>query len=172
VLFDGVVSNIKSKCQEFVDVTGALPIYKSFTRTELGFSLKARQRNVDPDIAHLFSSTTKIPKILEKSIVCRTSPVKNGYYVFLPDGFEFLYNKNGAKYSDILDTFKVLSSQSIGDEQKVEVFLSETFCNEDLDFILEKPENDIIFHGCKRFYMVSASAFPNYDQLLEEIYGS
>lgn len=165
------VYNIKNECSQFIQESGGLPLTKTLSEnTPTIKKVKVRHRKGKHVLGEMLDNTFD-EALQSKAVFCSPHDEDNQYYIFPPNGYQFLYS-NEIKDSSIHSQYiydQIL--QSLNEEDATSIFkemLKISYTNENL-FEGLQSKSEIILFDIPYFYAISTDAI-DYPSFLNMLY--
>lgn len=161
VLVDQLL-HIYKECNQFIIESQNNPIYKHFEKTDTIIKIKARKRLNKSD--SVFSDAFDYKDLQQRSVNTYTTNVsqdnKNSYYIFIPNGYDFIYNPNVIN-SDIYQTVEKSLNPTV-----LTNIIKQQYQTTDLHQAFNHS-TEILFYNVSYFYGINTRAVTSYQQLLQ-----
>jgi hypothetical protein len=167
-LLDRDVNLIRKSCGQFLESTNDLPVFKCLESNHPFIKIKARmRRGLTDEFSQVFNETfDDHTSLLRQRAIYAHGDVQNvqddnfKYYIFAPDGFQFLYNPN-VKDSTIYQQVY----EKINDDRLIVQLLSDNYKDTDLPGAIISGSEILLFNApcC---YAVNVNSVNSYQDLL------
>jgi len=165
-LLDSQIDVIQNSCASFLTQSNGCPLYKVLPQNQTFVKVKARKRTKSTTFSESFDvALDTIPNLRQRAIYAHgcapSDPKGHTYYIFLEDGFKFVYNPT-INDSNILE----LVYDRVNEQETFEMLLQCNYVSGDLIEGLNSGA-EILIHNSPRYYAIHTSVYPEYANLLK-----
>lgn len=163
VVLDKDLLLIKNTCNKFLHETQGNPIVKEYPATQAFIKIKARMRRQDSTISQLFNEAFQPHgnNVYQRAMHGSSDlDQSHNYYLFIPDGYHFLYNQ----YKCESVTYKQ-SLLKISDTELATRLIQEQYQSNSLTTAIEN-QTDIMFFDIPHCYAIHKDSVDSYQALL------
>lgn len=174
-----ISSVLKTQCGQFIRESQGLPLYKAYSSslTEDFKRVKVRFHRRRDTTSTIFdnafginNSTTGFREraVFTTGAMPALTELTKPFYVFPIDGYEYIFSKQVSNSSheltDVLNTLKEDLDSDLSHDIVADL-LKYSYQNTNLVEGIQS-QNEIIIHNMSSFYIVDATAYPNYKLLI------
>ena len=183
--------SIQNECSQFLNSSNGKPLYKMLPSYGDGFrKIKIRKKKhhenkfdvcFDSAFNDMFKDVRRRSLIVSQDLQYtqnvnyekqKMKPTTSGYdkepfYIFLPNGFEIIFNEQITDFIEYMKQLETVIDESPSNKEMMEGIFKQSFENKEL-LQTSKYNNDLIVYNIKYYYAIRCSLVDDYNKFIND----